>query len=161
MWSTACSAMVALSATTTMPRERSEGGRLKTATGTSLSWASRTMVVALSPSCGIRMMPSTPCAMQSRTCSNWRFASSCALRSITVWPASVRVSVIAWWPATQNSVSRSWKAKQIVACAEAPVANTAPAPARIVPAASFCSLVMRSLPVNARRLRRRRDGRCP
>ena len=35
-------------------------------------------------------MPSTPWAMQSRTCSSWRLASSLALRSMTVWPASLQ-----------------------------------------------------------------------
>ena len=39
MWSTAGSAIVSLSATTTMPFERSEGGRLKTAIGMSASCA--------------------------------------------------------------------------------------------------------------------------
>jgi hypothetical protein len=94
--------------------------------GMSASWASATMVVALSPSCGMRMIPSTHWAMQSRTCSSERLAPSLPLRSITVWPASVRVVVIAWWPATQNSVSRSWKAKQVVAAEALPPARAAP-----------------------------------
>jgi len=46
------------------------------------------------------------------------------LRSITVCPASVSVVVIALCPAIQNSVSRSWKAKQMVAAWALPALPT-------------------------------------
>ena len=84
MYSTACCVITSLLATITSVGLLSlAGGRLKTPIGMPALLASPTIVTALSPSCGMMMMPSTPWAMQSLTCSSCLLASSLALRSIT------------------------------------------------------------------------------